>query len=93
MTLLDKTSARIVVSGVVQGVGFRYTAVQYARELNVTGTARNMPDGTVEMYVQGTLEGIKKLIENLEEAFTIKHMDIQYLSQSKPYLDFRILHD
>ena len=45
---------RVTYSGVVQGVGFRATATHLAQRFQVSGTARNLPDGTVELVAQGT---------------------------------------
>jgi acylphosphatase len=42
-----------VVSGQVQGVGFRYSTRRLARQLGVTGWVRNRADGTVEVWAQG----------------------------------------
>lgn len=44
---------RIVVKGRVQGVGFRYGAMEMARRSGVTGYAKNQPDGSVEIEAQG----------------------------------------
>jgi acylphosphatase len=44
---------RWLVSGRVQGVGFRYHAQQKAEELGLTGWARNLDDGRVEVYAVG----------------------------------------
>ena len=44
---------RLVVSGRVQGVGFRYFVVQAARRLEITGYVRNLRDGTVEIVAEG----------------------------------------
>ena len=41
------TARRIIYSGRVQGVGFRWTAKELARGYDVLGTVRNLPDGTV----------------------------------------------
>jgi len=43
----------IWVSGVVQGVGFRYFSVREARGLGLSGWVRNTPDGGVEIVVEG----------------------------------------
>lgn len=56
---------RISFSGRVQGVGFRFTAIQYARRFGLSGWVRNMYDGTVLMEVQGETHVINKLIDCL----------------------------
>ncbi|KAK7194527.1 acylphosphatase [Novymonas esmeraldas] len=53
---------RILVSGRVQGVFYRkYTALQ-AAELGVTGTVRNLPDGRVEVFAEGTEAQVAALV-------------------------------
>jgi acylphosphatase len=42
----------VLVDGRVQGVGYRYSAQQWARELGVTGWVRNEPDGSVRVLAQ-----------------------------------------
>ena len=59
----------IVFSGRVQGVGFRLTAIHCAHDLPVTGTVRNLPDGSVELIVDGTPADIDTLIARLREHF------------------------
>jgi acylphosphatase len=46
-------SFRYLVSGRVQGVGFRYFARQSAARLGVAGFARNLADGSVEVIAEG----------------------------------------
>jgi len=53
---------RLVVTGRVQGVGFRYFAYQYAVEKGLTGRAFNRPDGAVEIEVQGPLEVVEGFV-------------------------------
>jgi acylphosphatase len=43
----------ILVSGIVQGVGYRAFAERSARELGLTGWVRNLDDGRVEIYAEG----------------------------------------
>lgn len=50
---------RVLYSGHVQGVGFRYTTCQVARGFEVTGTVRNLPDGRVELVAEGTREELE----------------------------------
>jgi len=45
--------ARLVVSGLVQGVGFRMFVERTAGKLGISGWVRNLPDGTVEIEAQG----------------------------------------
>lgn len=44
---------RILYSGGVQGVGFRWSAASALRELSVVGYVRNLPDGRVELVIEG----------------------------------------
>jgi acylphosphatase len=52
----------LIVSGLVHGVGFRYNARRKARLSGITGFARNLSDGTVEIEAQGTPEAIERFI-------------------------------
>ena len=57
-----KIRKHIVFYGRVQGVGFRYYAVNKANQLGLTGWVKNLPNGTVEMEVQGEEPLIDQLI-------------------------------
>ncbi|MBX3749487.1 MAG: acylphosphatase [Opitutaceae bacterium] len=54
-------------TGHVQGVGFRYTTLQIAKEFEVAGHVRNLPDGRVEVEVEGTREEIAAFAQAVEE--------------------------
>lgn len=49
----SETRVRLIVSGRVQGVGFRYATREAATERGVAGWVRNLPDGAVEIVAQG----------------------------------------
>lgn len=49
-----RIARRYLISGRVQGVGFRYFAERAAQAAGVTGWARNLPDGRVEVFANGT---------------------------------------
>ena len=49
----QNTARRYLISGRVQGVGYRAFAQKAARELEVTGWARNLDDGSVEVHANG----------------------------------------
>ncbi len=53
VSLRMTVARRFIVSGRVQGVGFRYFAIRAARQVGVAGTVRNLPDGTVEAIAEG----------------------------------------
>jgi acylphosphatase len=54
---------RCVVSGRVQGVFFRVSTAGRARELGVTGSAVNLPDGRVEVILYGSESDVAALCE------------------------------
>lgn len=58
----EKVRKHIFFYGHVQGVGFRYYAVQKANQLGLTGWVKNLYDGSVEMEVEGQEELIDQLI-------------------------------
>jgi acylphosphatase len=53
--------------GRVQGVGFRWTVVNIAKNLKLKGTVRNLPDGSVEIYAQGDQQVLDQLIKQIRE--------------------------
>jgi acylphosphatase len=55
-----------VVSGHVQGVGYRYFVRALAGDTGVTGSARNLPDGRVEVVLEGGAEAVRSVIAELD---------------------------
>ena len=50
---------RVYYSGHVQGVGFRYSVKQLSLEFDVTGWVKNLPDGRVEMVIEGARDELE----------------------------------
>ncbi len=57
---------RYMVTGHVQGVGYRNYVEHTAGKLNVDGYVRNRRDGSVEVFAMGTAEELQKLRKALE---------------------------
>ena len=53
------------MGGRVQGVFYRATAARHARELQITGYARNLPDGRVEVLAYGSKGALEELLKRL----------------------------
>ncbi len=89
---MDVIAKHIVFSGRVQGVGFRFTALNVANRYGLMGHVRNLPDGDVEMLAQGPVEIIDNCIRDLQDSFvgTISHIDIEEVTPDPKLTDFRI---
>ena len=63
--MTDQARAKVVVRGVVQGVGYRYFVRKAAVELGVAGRVRNRFDGSVEVLAEGDGARVRTLIDHL----------------------------
>jgi acylphosphatase len=61
------SARRVVVSGQVQGVGFRFFAERVARKAGVFGWVRNLPDGRVETVVEGSDDAVERYIAEIRK--------------------------
>ena len=68
------------VYGSVQGVGFRYRAKHMADALSLTGVVHNLPDGSVELEVQGE-EGI--IEEYVDRLCNSSYLSVSHIEQKK----------
>ncbi|PAF46646.1 hypothetical protein BKH46_06670 [Helicobacter sp. 12S02634-8] len=79
--------------GKVQGVGYRKFCQAKALELNITGTAQNLADGSVEVYAQGSDIALKAFIDALKKGpskAAVTHLEYQDIS-SRDFDQFKIL--
>lgn len=65
--MADVHHETVIFTGHVQGVGFRYTALQVAKEFEVTGSVRNLADGRVQLEAEGGAEEVAAFIAAVEE--------------------------
>ena len=65
--MADVHHEKIFFTGHVQGVGFRYTALQVAKEFEVAGFVTNLADGRVQLEVEGSAEETTAFLVALEE--------------------------
>lgn len=63
-------------SGHVQGVGFRYTTHNIAISHNVHGYVRNLPDGRVEVVMEGDEREIEDVVKNLQRKMSCFVRDV-----------------
>jgi acylphosphatase len=62
---MAQAARHLFYAGHVQGVGFRYSVKQIASGFDVTGYVRNLPDGQVELWIQGEKEELAAMEEDI----------------------------
>jgi acylphosphatase len=81
-------------SGRVQGVGFRYTVKNVALQHNISGYVRNLPDGRVELVMEGPDDEMDQVVDAVNsrmDAF-IKKVDLNTLPATGEFEHFQIRH-
>jgi len=70
---------RVLYSGYVQGVGFRFTTERVASGHDVSGYVRNLSDGRVEVVVEGAPAELDAFLQDVASAMAghIDHADVQ----------------
>lgn len=86
--------AHIFYTGVVQGVGFRYSVQSMATDLKLTGWVRNLRDRRVEIMVEGPQNAVERLCQEIERRFdgNIRDRQINYHPSQGQFKDFQIAH-
>ncbi len=83
----------ILVSGHVQGVGFRWATKREADKLGLTGYVRNQADGKVEILVAGTTKAVGKLLAWAKRGplfAQVRELDVTELQAQADYTAFSI---
>ena len=71
---MNDVRARIIVSGMVQGVGFRYFVATHAEDLDVDGFVRNRSDGSVELEAEGERGHVEELLSRVRVGPRFAHV-------------------
>jgi acylphosphatase len=81
-------------SGRVQGVGFRYTVHNLAMPHNIRGYVRNLPDGRVELVMEGNEQELDHLVDSIRRKMSqfIKRVDVQTEPAKGDFAGFAIKH-
>lgn len=80
--------------GRVQGVGFRYFVQCGAQERSISGWARNMDDGTVQMQLQGKESDVRRLLGRIKEGnmwIRVDRLDVETIEASPDESGFKII--
>lgn len=88
--------AHSMIRGFVQGVGYRKWVRKEAQKMGLTGWGRNLPDGSVEVLIQGDKEKVEKLLNLLEKGpfmSEVESVDTVWEDQKEKFEDFLIRHD
>jgi acylphosphatase len=92
---MGMTAFSAVVTGRVQGVGFRWTAATEAERLGLKGWVRNTRDGDVEVWAEGPEEKTRVFLEWLRQGPRHAHVIEVRVTEAAPrwYKRFSIDHD
>jgi acylphosphatase len=92
MTNAAGKAKRFIVSGRVQGVGYRYFVRRQAQALGLAGWVRNLPDGRVEAFVEGPSAQLEQIERLLREGPALARVKGIESSEAAPSLatDFEI---
>ena len=90
-----KQSIKLIISGLVQGVGFRHATYIKAKELGVLGRVRNLLDGSVEILAiaeKGALSDFKTWCYQGPLHARVEHVEVTEVSNAD-FLEFKILNE
>jgi acylphosphatase len=87
--------AKIIVTGTVQGVFYRYSTKKKADEFGLRGTVRNLPDGRVEVVCEGDEKAVQRLIEWCRQGprgAVVRDVAIEWKEVTNTFENFSILY-
>jgi acylphosphatase len=90
---MNRCRMKILYSGHVQGVGFRYTAKTVAAGFEISGVVRNLPDGRVVLIAEGAreeLEAVREAIRGAGLAGFIRDENVTWSEAQNEFHGFEI---
>ncbi len=90
---MSLAAAEIIVTGRVHGVGFRYFCLTHANNLGLNGYVKNMPDGSVNSFVEGDKDSIEQyfnLMQQGPKSSSVTKTEINWFSYIKQFNSFMI---
>lgn len=90
---MSVVSAKVYISGRVQGVWFRQSTKEQATALDVRGWCRNCPDGRVEALFQGENEPVRRIIDWCHRGPKMARVDrveVEWLTASEAFTGFEV---
>ena len=88
-----KKHIHVLYSGRVQGVGFRFTAEESARQLGVVGWVKNLRDGRVELVAEGEEKILAQFLDDVRTGPMrnfIKDTEVTWGTATNEFQDFEI---
>ncbi|MFQ6611757.1 MAG: acylphosphatase [Fidelibacterota bacterium] len=89
----ENSGLRLVITGRVQMVGFRWFTVQWAQDLDLAGYVKNQPDGSVLMEAEGPKKKLENMIEELKRGprgSSVDRVEAEWLPFEHRFRDFNI---
>ena len=94
MSAVNRRQMRVLYSGRVQGVGFRYTVKSVASGFELTGAVRNLPDGRVELFAEGAGDELQAFVQAIRESgmeHFIQKEDVSWGEAKNEFRGFEIV--
>ena len=85
--------AVVIIQGLVQGVGYRFFAVQQAQQHDINGYVCNLPNGCVQVVAEGTKGMLSDFVRQLKVGPVSAHVtgtEVQWDEQEEGFTEFEV---